>query len=103
MPSFPHAEYSRTVLLPAYKDSERYLFDPMLASHEAHALMLAETGVISTLNAAAILRAVAQIRSEGVAALGYVPGIEDLFFRVEGRIIELAGADFGRNLPPAQS
>ena len=103
MTSFPHAEYSRTVLLPSYEDSERYLFGPMLASHEAHALMLAETGVISALNAAAILRAVAQIRSEGVGALGYLPGIEDLFFRVEGRIIELAGADFGGNLQLARS
>ncbi len=103
MSQFPHPEYSRTVLLPSYEDSERYLFDPMLASHEAHALMLAETGVISTENAAAILRAVAQIRSEGIGALGYVPGIEDLFFRVEGRIIELAGADFGGNLQLARS
>jgi argininosuccinate lyase len=103
MPFFPHPEYSRTVLLPSYEDSERYLFDPMLAAHEAHALMLAETDVISSANAAAILQAVAQIRSEGVGALGYVPGIEDLFFRVEGRIIELAGADFGGNLQLARS
>lgn len=103
MSLFPHPEYSRTVLLPSYEDSERYLFDPMLAAHEAHALMLAECGVISTENGGAILRAVAQIRVDGVGALGYVPGIEDLFFRVEGRIIELAGADFGGNLQLARS
>ncbi len=103
MPSFPHSAYSRTVLVPAYEDSARYLFEPMLASHEAHALMLAEAGIISQENAAAILRAVAQIRAESVENMGYVPGIEDLFFRVEGRIIELAGADFGGNLQLARS
>ena len=100
---FPHPDYSRTVLIPAYEDSELYLFDPMLAAHEAHALMLAECAIISHANAAALLRAVATIRSQGVQSLGYQAGIEDLFFRVEGRIIELAGPDFGGNLQLARS
>lgn len=100
---FPHPAYSRTVLIPAYEDSEVYLFEPMLAAHEAHALMLAECGLISNENAAALLRAVATLRSEGVQNLGYQPGIEDLFFRVEGRIIELAGPDHGGNLQLARS
>ncbi len=92
-PSFPHSDYSRTVLIPAYEDSELYLFDPMLAAHEAHALMLAECGIITAENAAAIVHAVAAIRAAGVEQYAYQPGIEDLFFRVEGRIIELAGPD----------
>jgi argininosuccinate lyase len=36
-------------------------------------------------------------------AYAYQPGIEDLFFRIEGRIIELAGADDGGNLQLARS
>jgi argininosuccinate lyase len=39
----------------------------------------------------------------GRDALAYQPGVEDLFFRIEARIIELAGADFGGNLQLARS
>lgn len=101
--SFPHPVYSQHVLQPAYTDAQTYLFEPMLAAHEAHAVMLAECGVITPANAAAIVRAVATIRADGVAACAYQPGIEDLFFRIEGRIIELAGADDGGNLQLARS
>jgi len=101
--NFPHPIYSQHVLQPAYADAQTYLFEPMLAAHEAHAVMLAECGIITQANAAALVRAVAAIRSEGVAAYTYHPGIEDLFFRIEGRIIELAGADDGGNLQLARS
>ncbi len=50
-----------------------------------------------------LLRAMAAIRADGVAAYAYQPGIEDLFFRIEGRVIELAGADYGGNLQLARS
>lgn len=100
---FPHPTYSRFVLQPAYRDAQEYLFAPMLASHEAHAVMLAECGVITDANAAAILHAVAEIRRAGPANLTYQAGVEDLFFRMETRIIELAGADYGGNLQLARS
>ncbi|MCB0185792.1 MAG: hypothetical protein KDE31_16100, partial [Caldilineaceae bacterium] len=103
MPPFPHPLYSLHVLQPAYDDAQAYLFDHMLAAHEAHAVMLAECNIISQENAAAILQAVAQIRAQGVAAFAYPPGIEDLFFRIEGQIIALAGADYGGNLQLARS
>lgn len=101
--TFPHPTYSRHVLQPAYADAQALLFEPMLQAHEAHAAMLAECGIITPANAAAIVRAVATIRADGVAAYAYQPGIEDLFFRIEGRIIELAGADDGGNLQLARS
>lgn len=103
MPPFPHPLYSHHVLQPAYDDAQAYLFEPMLAAHEAHALMLAECNIISQANAAAILQAVAQIRTQGVDAFTYQPGIEDLFFRIEGEIIAQSGADFGGNLQLARS
>lgn len=104
--SFPHPEYSRTVLIPAYDDAQAFMFEHMLAAHEAHTIMLMECGIITHENAAAILNAVATIRSETAEdrdALAYKPGVEDLFFRTESRIIELAGADFGGNLQIARS
>ncbi len=88
---------------PAYADAQAYLFNPMLDAHDAHAVMLAECGIITAENAAAIVRAVAAIRAAGVAAYTYQPGIEDLFFRIEGEIIAQAGADYGGNLQLARS
>jgi len=103
MSIFPHPAYSRHVLQPAYNDAQAYLFEPMLCAHEAHGIMLAECGIISQENAQAILTAVAHIRQKGVAAYAYEPGIEDLFFRIEGAIIEQAGPDYGGNLQLARS
>lgn len=103
MTNFPHPSYDRHVLMPSYVEAQAYLFEPMLAAHEAHARMLGECGVLTPTNVTAILDAVAQIRGEGGAALAYQPGVEDLFFRVEKRIIELAGPDDGGNLQLARS
>lgn len=100
---FPHPVYSEHVLQHAYRDAQTHLFDPMLASHEAHTIMLAECDIISADNAAALLAAVQEIRAGGVAAMEYQPGVEDLFFRIESQIIVLAGADFGGNLQLARS
>lgn len=101
--TFPHPTYARHVLQPAYDDAQRYLFEPMLAAHEAHALMLAECDIISTENAGAICAAVAVIRAGGAAAVAYQPGVEDLFFRVESLIIERVGPAYGGNLQLARS
>lgn len=103
MSQFPHPTYSRTVLQPAYADAQAHLFAPMLAAHEAHALMLFECGIITRENAAAIVAAVAQIRQRGAEAYTYQPGVEDLFFRIESQIIDSAGADYGGNLQLARS
>ena len=103
MSDFPHPTYSTTVLIPAYDDAQLYLFEHMLAAHEAHAIMLVECDIITAENASAIVTAVAEIRARGVEAYAYQPGVEDLFFRIESQIIKLAGADFGGNLQLARS
>lgn len=103
MTVFPHPLYRRIVLEPAYADASAYLFAPMLAAHRAHVRMLARQGILSAPCAEAILAAVAQVEAEGMAALAYRPGVEDLFFAVEGRIIALAGAECGGNLQLARS
>ena len=100
---FPHPAYALHVLQPAYDDAQRYLFEPMLAAHEAHALMLAECDIISEENAAAICSAVTEIRAGGADAVAYQPGVEDLFFRVESLIIQRVGPEFGGNLQLARS
>ncbi|MDP9469962.1 MAG: lyase family protein, partial [Chloroflexota bacterium] len=70
---------------------------------EAHALMLAATGILSSDHAAALLRAIRTVTQEGGDAFAYAPAVEDLFFAVEARLIDLAGPDAGGNLQIARS
>jgi argininosuccinate lyase len=75
----------------------------MLAANRAHVVMLARQRIIGRDNAQALLKALDQVEAEGLDSLGYKPGIEDLFFRVEGRLIEIAGPEYGGNLQLARS
>ena len=79
------------------------LFRHMIAANEAHTLMLAETGILPHDHAVRLLDALGTVAGEGAEGFAYVPGVEDLFFAVEGRLIELAGADAGGNLQIARS
>ena len=101
--SFPHPAYAKYVLEPAFGESKEHLFPHMIAANEAHAIMLAECGVIEPSQAASLLTALQQVKREGIHAFSYTPAIEDLFFAVEGRLIELAGPDAGGNLQIARS
>jgi argininosuccinate lyase len=50
-----------------------------------------------------LLLAIAQVETAGIESLAYQSGIEDLFFHVEGRLIEICGAEYGGNLQLACS
>jgi argininosuccinate lyase len=101
--TFPHPAYSKYVLQPAYQSASAHLYQPMLAANRAHVVMLACQKIISRENARALLQALAQVEAEGQEALGYKPGVEDLFFRVEGRLIDIVGPEYGGNLQLARS
>lgn len=102
-PSFPHPVYAKYVLEPQFHESKAYLFDHMIAANEAHTIMLHECGIIDASHASALLRALQQVKREGVARFTYEPGVEDLFFAVENRLIEIAGPETGGNLQIARS
>ena len=101
--AFPHPTYARFVLEPAFADSQRLLFPHMTAANEAHALMLAAAGILSPGHAAALLGAIRAVADGGADAFRYAPAVEDLFFAVEARLIEIAGPDAGGNLQIARS
>ena len=75
----------------------------MLAANRAHAVMLCRCGIITQENAAALLRALDEVEALGVDGLSYSAGVEDLFFAMENKLIELAGAAHGGNLQLARS
>jgi argininosuccinate lyase len=101
--TFPHPILEQVVLQPAFEDAILYYYQPMLAANRAHVVMLARCGIITPQNAQALLAALALIQSDGAAALTYESGIEDLFFAMERRLIQLVGAEYGGNLQLARS
>ena len=101
--TFPHPDYARYVLAPAFEESKRLLFPYMMAANEAHTLMLAATGILRRDEAGPLLAAIRQVLDAGPDAFSYAPKIEDLFFAVEGRLIELTGPEIGGNLQIARS
>ncbi len=102
-PSFPHALYDKFVLQPFFEDAKTYYYHPMLAANRAHVVMLERCGVLTRENAKALLDALAEVEAMTVEALSGQVGVEDLFFAMEGRLIELAGAEYGGNLQLARS
>ena len=100
---FPHPLYEKYVLQPFFRDAEVYYYEPMIAANKTHVVMLRQCDIISTENAQAVLTALLQIEEEGLESLQYKSGVEDLFFTIEKRIIELAGEEFGGNLQLARS
>ena len=102
-PAFPHPLYDKYVLQPYFADAERYYHAPMLAANRAHAVMLCRCGIITHENAAALLSALDEVEALGVKGLSYGAGVEDLFFAMENKLIELAGAAYGGNLQLARS
>ena len=101
--SFPHPLYDKYVLKPFFEDSKTYYYAPMLAANRAHVVMLCRCDIISRENATALLTALQHVEDMGVEELAYQSGVEDLFFAMEGKLIELAGAAHGGNLQLARS
>ncbi|MAU12990.1 MAG: argininosuccinate lyase [Anaerolineaceae bacterium] len=101
--SFPHPLYEKYVLKPFYDDAKTYYYEPMLAANKAHTVMLYESGIITQENASALLSALKQVEADGLDKLSYQSGVEDLFFAIERRLIELVGPAYGGNLQLARS
>jgi argininosuccinate lyase len=100
---FPHPLYAEHVLKPSFVEAQACLFEWMMAANKAHVAMLIEQGILSAEDGAALLLALKQVEVEGVEARQYEPGVEDLFFSVERRLVALAGPEVGGNLQIARS
>ena len=101
--TFPHPEYRRYVLEPAFHEAQRLLFPHMMAANEAHTIMLAETGIVPREQAAALLKANREVWEAGPNAFQYSETVEDLFFAIEQQLIDRAGPAAGGNLQIARS
>jgi argininosuccinate lyase len=65
--------------------------------------MLQATGLMSAAQAARVWDALQALRQAGPASFAYDPNVEDLFFQMEARIVDLAGEEAGGDLHLARS
>ncbi len=101
--TFPAAGYARHILEPAFRFGQRELFEAMMAANKAHAVMLVEQGTVDPERGGRLISGILDAEVAGAESYRYDPAVEDLFFAVERRIIEIAGDDAGGNLQLGRS
>ncbi|MFI3904440.1 argininosuccinate lyase [Ochrobactrum sp. S1502_03] len=84
-------EVARTIYEPPMQGFDDAALDRMCRLNEAHAVMLADKGLIKPEIAGALLRGIEQIRAEGAARIDLDPQFEDSYFAFENRLGEVAG------------
>lgn len=94
---FPSHSYRQIVLQPAYNEAKRNFLNSLIQIHIAHLKMLEEQQLVSKEEAKQIGRAIGQLDLDYFEKQDYNPQFEDLFFRIEHKLIELAG-DVAGNL-----
>ncbi|MCL1698570.1 MULTISPECIES: argininosuccinate lyase [unclassified Lysinibacillus] len=94
---FPSNIYRKIVLQPAYDEAKKNFLTIMLQINIAHLKMLEEQGLVKKEEAKDIGVALKKIDLNYYRIEDYSPRYEDLFFRIENKLIELAG-DVAGNL-----
>ncbi|MEL6169974.1 MAG: argininosuccinate lyase [Pseudomonadota bacterium] len=100
---FPDPVYRDTVLAPLFEGVKANYAAGMAAINRAHLVMLAETGILGTTDAAALAKTLRDIEAEvDIEALTYTGEHEDYFFLVESELRHRLG-DLGGALHTARS
>jgi argininosuccinate lyase len=73
-------------------------FDHMVRVNRAHAVMLGETGILSTTDAGVLLRALDRLEADGAEAMTPDPALEDAYLNFEAEVIAIAGPSIGGRL-----
>src|ERR1700733_1267456 len=101
--SFPAPVYRRTVLEEIFRNAKVYFLEPLLAIEYAHTLMLARQKIIPEESAAICLRGLQQLDVEQIRHEPYDPDVEDLYFYIEKKLIELCGTEHAGRIRTARS
>ena len=100
---FPAPVYAETVLSHNFRDAQRLFLDSLIEIHYAHTLMLQRQGIIPAESARACLQALDVLDLEKIRSAPYDGTYEDLFFFVESRLEQLAGAEHAGRMHTARS
>lgn len=103
MTKFPHPEYKRIVLSECFDEAKKNFLDEMLQIDLAHAVMLAEQGIITKDEARTILKAIKSISKEEILRTEYDGSFEDLFYLIQQKLKEIAGIETAGKLHTARS
>lgn len=96
---FPAPVYKDTVLAPLFDITKRQFAEGLAAINQAHAIMLAETGIMDGASAATILQTLDAIAAEtDLDTLIYTGEVEDLFFHIEAELKRRVGPELGGRL-----
>ncbi len=85
------AEVARTIYEPPMHGFDDIALWRMCALNEAHAVMLAERGLIAADIARDLLRGIGKIRAEGASVIDLDPQFEDSYFAFENRLGTVIG------------
>jgi argininosuccinate lyase len=96
-------EYVNYVLNDNFEDAKALFLLPLMAIHHAHLVMLAETGIVSPEDAHRIREALDAVSLDDVRDVRFDGTCEDLFFYVEGLLIDSCGEGVAGRLHTARS
>lgn len=92
---FPSRAFTALVLKPAYDHAKQNLLDAMMEVNRAQLIMLRERELLTRQEAACIEKGLRQIDLHALEHGEYTGQYEDLFFEVEGKLLELCGDPAG--------
>src|ERR1700744_4281019 len=103
MSVFPAPVYRRTVLEEIFRNAKVFFLEPLLAIEYAHTLMLARQKIVPEESAAICLRGLERFDIEQIKREPYDPDVEDLYFYIEKKLIEMCGAEHAGRMRTARS
>ena len=95
--------YIDHVLSENFEDAKALFLSPLMAIHYAHLVMLADRGIVSAADARTLRDALDSISVSDVRATPYNERCEDLFFHVEGLLVQACGEEAAGRLHTARS
>jgi argininosuccinate lyase len=96
-------EYVNYVLTDNFEDAKAFFLSPLMAIHNAHLVMLADTGIVSRDDAHRLREALDAVPLDDVRDVRFDGTCEDLFFYVERLLIAACGDDVAGRLHTARS
>jgi argininosuccinate lyase len=96
-------EYIACVLNENFEDAKRLFFQPLMAIHYAHLVMLAERQIIGPEDAHRLREALDRVTPDVIKAVTYDGTYEDLFFYVERLLVQGCGDETAGRLHTARS
>ncbi len=95
--------YTDNVLAENFEDSKRLFFEPLMAIHQAHLVMLRRVGILEPAEAKQLAAALETISADQIEPVVYDGTFEDLFCYVEHLLAEKCGEATAGRLHTARS